>query len=59
MVNVKDAGWMDYPKFVLSALLLIFSTICTFYAIIEKKTRLHNSESTDILTCSYFAVSGT
>lgn len=38
MVNVKDAGWMDYPKFVLSALLLIFSTICTFYAIIEKKT---------------------
>ena len=39
MVNVADAGWLDYPKFVLSALLLVFSTVCTAYAIIEKKTR--------------------
>ena len=35
-----QAKCLDYPKFVLSALLLIFSTVCTTYAIIEKKTRL-------------------
>ena len=34
-----QAKCLDYPKFVLSALLLIFSTVCTTYAIIEKKTR--------------------
>lgn len=38
MVNVRDAGCLDYPKFLLSALLLIFSSVCTFYAILEKKT---------------------
>lgn len=38
MVNVREAGCLDYPKFVLSALMLIFSTVCTFYAIVEKKT---------------------
>jgi len=38
MVDVTKAKCLDYPKFVLSALLLIFSTVCTTYAIIEKKT---------------------
>jgi len=38
MVDVSKAKCLDYPKFVLSALLLIFSTVCTTYAIIEKKT---------------------
>lgn len=38
MVNVKDASCLDYPKFVISALLLIFSSVCTGYAIVEQKT---------------------
>jgi len=38
MVELSKARCLDYPKFVVSALLLVFSTVCTFYAIIEQKT---------------------
>ena len=34
MVELSKARCLDYPKFVVSALLLVFSTVCTFYAII-------------------------
>ena len=43
-----QAKCLDYPKFVLSALLLIFSTVCTTYAIIEKKTRLAHFPQTQV-----------
>ena len=43
-----QAKCLDYPKFVLSALLLIFSTVCTTYAIIEKKTRLSHFHQTQV-----------
>lgn len=38
MVNVKDSGPMDYVRYIGSALLLIFSLVVTFYAILEQKT---------------------
>ena len=38
MVKLGDAGWLDYVRFVFSGLLVIFSTVVTFYAIIEQKT---------------------
>jgi hypothetical protein len=56
MVNVREAGCLDYPKFVLSALLLIFSTVCTFYAIIEKKTRWVKEWLSALCRLSFFPV---
>ena len=38
MVKLSEAKCLDYPRFIVSALLLIFSCVCTFYAIIEQKT---------------------
>ncbi|CAH1777247.1 unnamed protein product, partial [Owenia fusiformis] len=38
MVDVKKATWIDYVRFILSALLLLFSLVVTFYAIVERKT---------------------
>ena len=38
MVAISEARCPDYPRFVYSALLLIFSCTITFYAIIEQKT---------------------
>ena len=38
MVKLSEAKCLDYPRFLVSALLLIFSCVCTFYAIIEQKT---------------------
>jgi len=38
MVNVKQAKCLDYPKFLVSFLLLGFSATCTGYAIVEQKT---------------------
>jgi len=38
MVNLNEAKCLDYPRFIMSALLLIFSLVCTCYAIIEQKT---------------------
>jgi len=38
MVNLSEAKCLDYPRFIISALLLIFSSVCTCYAIIEQKT---------------------
>ncbi len=43
MVNLRDAGPVDYARFVFSALLLIFSTIITSYAIVEQKTNFWNA----------------
>ena len=38
MVKLSEARCLDYPRFLVSALLLVFSCVCTFYAIIEQKT---------------------
>ncbi len=38
MVDLREAGAVDYVRFVFSALLLLFSAIVTSYAIIEQKT---------------------
>lgn len=38
MVNLNEAKFLDYPRFIMSALLLIFSSVVTCYAIIEQKT---------------------
>ena len=38
MVNLKDSTVFDYIRYVGSAALLLFSTVVTFYAILEQKT---------------------
>jgi len=38
MVNVKESGVLDYIRYVVSFVLLIFCTVVTFYAILEQKT---------------------
>lgn len=43
MVALSEARCPDYPRFVYSALLLIFSCVVTFYAIIEQKTNFWHS----------------
>jgi len=43
MVAISEAKCPDYPRFVYSALLLIFSCVVTFYAIIEQKTNFWHS----------------
>ena len=43
MVAISEARCPDYPRFVYSALLLIFSCVVTFYAIIEQKTNFWHS----------------
>ena len=43
MVAISEAKCGDYPRFVCSALLLIFSLVVTFYAIIEQKTNFWHS----------------
>ena len=43
MVAISEARCPDYPRFVYSALLLIFSCVVTFYAIIEQKTNFFHS----------------
>jgi len=40
---LSEAKCFDYPRFIVSALLLIFSCVCTFYAIIEQKTGFWHS----------------
>jgi len=42
MVNLSEAKCLDYPRFIISALLLIFSCVCTCYAIVEEKTNFYN-----------------
>jgi len=43
MVAISEAKCPDYPRFVCSALLLTFSLVVTFYAIIEQKTNFWHS----------------
>ena len=38
MVNLKDSTVFDYIRYVASFALLMFSTVVTFYAILEQKT---------------------
>jgi len=38
MVNLKDSTVFDYIRYVGSFALLMFSTVVTFYAILEQKT---------------------
>jgi len=38
MVNLKESSIFDYIRYVFSFALLIFSTVVTFYAILEQKT---------------------
>ena len=38
MVQLKDSSWFDVTRYVFSLALLIFSTVVTFYAILEQKT---------------------
>ena len=38
MVELKNAKFFDYVRFVLSALILLFSAVVTSYAIVERKT---------------------
>jgi len=42
-VKLSEIKCLDYPRFLVSALLLIFSCVCTFYAIIEQKTGFWHS----------------
>jgi len=38
MVNVKESSIFDYIRYVFSFALLVFSSVVTFYAILEQKT---------------------
>ena len=38
MVHLKDSTVFDYIRYVASFALLMFSTVVTFYAILEQKT---------------------
>ena len=54
MVAISEARCPDYPRFVYSALLLIFSCTITFYAIIEQKVQPNPAQPSSKVTLTVY-----